>query len=141
MRGNNPKLTFNIRSPISILYYLGEVVRRHLYPEFGFDKRNIEITIGPSDRLVPEGGCGGTTSEVSVISSAGFRCESLFDVDLGPNKSSVSVEYNGQVYWLHDERGGGQSLQVLDLVKQIFALNSSTKQTPAASALSVIVSP
>jgi hypothetical protein len=139
--GRAAKLTLNLRSPEGVMYYLGEVVRRHLYPEFGFGSRIIQIKVGPSDTLMPDQLCDAPSDGPSKPLTNGFHCDSLFLVDLGTNRSYVSINYNRETYWLHDERGSGLSLLVLDLIKELIALNASAKQLPAASALSVIVNP
>jgi hypothetical protein len=138
-------VTLNLRSPEAILFYLGEVVRRHLDPEFGFRPRIIQIKSGPSDAPMPNGICPAHTDPAHVDIGNDYRCENVFLVDKGGNESSISVNYGGETYWLHDEPREhgttGLSLSVLDFMKQLIALNKSAKQLPAAGALSVIVTP
>ena len=141
-----PTLTLNLRSPEAILFYLGEIVRRYQEPEFGFPRRAIQIKTGPADIPAPKWTCPIKADAAPFRDEASYySCENVFLVDRGFNQSSISVDYAGQTYWLHDEprqhSQGGLSLSVLAFIKQLIALNKSVKQLPAASALGVIVSP
>jgi hypothetical protein len=66
-------------------------------------------------------------------------------VDEGLNHSHISVDYEGQTYWLHDEprKAGktGWSLSTLDFVKQLINLNSSVKDFPPLNPVAVVVGP
>jgi hypothetical protein len=94
---------------------------------------------------MPNGICPAHTDPAHVDIGNDYRCENVFLVDKGGNESSISVNYGGETYWLHDEPREhgttGLSLSVLDFMKQLIALNKSAKQLPAAGALSVIVTP
>jgi hypothetical protein len=65
-----------------------------------------------------------------------YFCESLFVVDTRTLGSFISVTYDGTGYGLSGERErSGRTYQVLELVKQVLALNTSAKQLPATSVL------
>ena len=66
----------------------------------------------------------------------GYLCDNLFVVDTQPGASFISVTYDGTTYGLSsDKERVGRTYQVLELVKQILALNTSAKQLPATSVL------
>jgi hypothetical protein len=69
------------------------------------------------------------------------RCENIFVVNPGPSigNNVVSVMYNGTTYSVpHDRETGGRSSQIFELVKQVLALNTSAKQLPSTTVISVV---
>jgi hypothetical protein len=69
------------------------------------------------------------------------ECQSIFVVAQGPSvgDSVVTVAYNGGVYSIpHSTEAGGRSSQVTELVKQILNLNTSAKQLPTTTVISVV---
>lgn len=142
-----------VRSTEGIMYYLGEVLRRHLYPEISIDAKTrlIQVATRVPRGAMPKSACHDTgegrpsrktdlvylngTTEAAPGDS--YFCENLFVVDTGAILGSfISVSYDGTWYGLSSERErGGRTYQVLELVKQILALNTSAKQLPATSVL------
>ena len=139
------------RSTEGILYYLGEVTRRHLYPEASLDSktRTIQMPTRVPRGAMPKSACqdhgsGKVERKSDLIYLDGrapkpgdiYFCESLFVVDTGTLGSFISVTYDGTGYGLSSERDrSGRTYQVLELVKQVLALNTSAKQLPATSVL------
>jgi hypothetical protein len=141
-------ITLNIRSPEGVLYYLGEVVRRHLDPEFAPQPGVVQIPFGPADTSMPRSPlplCGVSSDGKSRSLDNIFHCENIFLVDEGANHSHISVDYDGRTYWLHDEprKAGktGWSLSTLAFVKQLINLNSSVKDFPPLSPVAVVAGP
>ncbi len=141
-----------LRSTEGILYYLGEVTRRNLYPESSVDAKTrlIQVPTRVPRGAMPKTSCqddqgrGGPARPDNVVYLYGtadteketYYCENLFVVDKSPSSSFVSVSYDGTSYGLSDERQRtGRTYQVLELIKQILALNTSAKQLPATSVL------
>jgi hypothetical protein len=140
-----------VRSTEGILYYLGEVTRRHLYPESTVDEKTrlIQVPTRVPRGAIPRTACedqgqGKPTRKTDVVYLNGqaatgadaYFCENLFVVDTSPSSSFVSVSYDGASYGLSgDKERTGRTYQVLELVKQILALNTSAKQLPATSVL------
>jgi ABC-type metal ion transport system substrate-binding protein len=51
----------------------------------------------------------------------------------------ITVSYDGKSFSIpRDSNRGGRTLQVLELVKQLLALNTSARQLPSTSVLSVV---
>ena len=141
-----------VRSTEGILYYLGEVTRRHLYPESSLDSRTrmMQVPTRVPHNSMPIAACvddqgGRPTRKTGVIylngktgssDADGYLCDNLFVVDTGAIGSFISVTYDGTSYGLSsDKERVGRTYQVLELVKQILALNTSAKQLPATSVL------
>jgi hypothetical protein len=125
----------------AILYFLGEVVRRHLSPDIpGMTPRVIQIKIGPASQPMPESDCGGSDDGISKPLPGNYHCESLFFVERGGNGSAdLAVAYHNDIYWLHDERPKtGWSLPTLSLVRELLALNTWAKELPATTTLSIV---
>ncbi len=135
-----------LRSTEGILYYLGEVTRRHLYPESSIDNkaRLIQVPTRVPTGAMPVTACddeGQLTRKTDLVyldgSSAAnqyYYCENIFVVDKSPSGAFVSVSYDGNSFGLSqaDDRTG-RTYQVLELAKQILAVNTSAKQLPATS--------
>jgi len=144
-----------VRSTEGILYYLGEITRRHLYPESTGEGRSriIQIPTRVPLATLPARACDDTenagkltrVSELVRLSPGpgtanSYFCENLFVVDeslIGNGFTSVS--YDGHTYSLpNDPQRAGRTYQVLELAKQLLAINTSAKAFPATSVLSII---
>lgn len=143
---------FQTRSVEGILYYLGEITRQHLRPESGV-ARTTQIKTGLRYGSIPPAECeparNGGVSETrhDLIRLAGrghdprsYNCENLFVLDEGVSSGSIfSVNYDGATYSVpNDPARAGRSLQVLELVKQLLALNTSAKQLPSSGVISIV---
>jgi hypothetical protein len=117
-------------------------VRRHLAPDIaGAGPRVIQIKIGPASRVMPETECGASDDGNSLWLNRYYKCESLFFMDKGGNGTSpdLTVTYLNDAYWLHDQQPKtGWSLPTLALVRELLALNTSAKELPATSTLSIV---
>jgi hypothetical protein len=147
-----------LRSTEGIIYYLGELTRRHLYPEPGkfpdeSQPRVIKVPTQVPDGAMPRTSCEGDTSDrtrhteliypndktdptgASRGPASSYFCDDIFVVDQGgDNNAFITVSYDGGSYGL--AQGGdrsGRTYQVLELAKQILAVNTSAKQLPATS--------
>ncbi len=146
-----------VRSTEGILYYLGEITRRHLYPETTTEARPriIQVPTRVPLAALPERACddesnrGKTAKESDLLHlvsvpglSDSYFCENLFVIDQHSNSGFVSVGYDGSDYSIpSDGARAGRTYQVLELVKQLLAVNTSAKQFPATNVLSIISSP
>lgn len=142
-----------VRSTEGILYYLGEITRRNLYPESTVDAkpRVIQIPTRVPHGAIPKTSCDASegagkpvrksdliylTGETGKAAPSAYFCENLFVVDAPGSDAFISVRYDGRSYGLAGDRERtGRTYQVLELVKQILALNTSAKQLPATSVL------
>ncbi|HTQ83757.1 MAG TPA: hypothetical protein VMI47_10865 [Pseudolabrys sp.] len=150
--GAHISMKFQTRSTEGILYYLGEIVRRRNSPEYGGQPRTIQTKSGLHYGAYPMEDCNGD-GEVRAIrplsnkqpyihdSQIAISCDNIFVINEGPGlgDSVVSVLYNGVVYSIpHSREVGGRSSQVTELVKQILNLNTSAKQLPQTTVISVV---
>jgi hypothetical protein len=143
------------RSTQGILYYLGEVTRRRLFPEFGDQPRTIQVKTGLRYGTFPQSDChdrenGAFWHEKTDLVSLSRRraagpvrgsyyCENLFVLDQAVADHVLTVSYDGMGFGIPREPNrGGRTLQVLELIKQLLALNTSAKQLPSTSVLSVV---
>jgi hypothetical protein len=145
---------FFSRSTDGILYYLGEVTRRRLFTEFGLEPRFIQVKTGLRYGTMPRSDCDEKSgkyqsrSDLTYLgrrarqgSPAGsYSCENLFVVDQDAgNDHILNVGYDGTYYGIPRDRDRqGRTLQVLELVKQLLALNTSAKQLPATGVITSI---
>jgi len=112
-------LTFHVRSTASMIYYLGEVVRRQLSPEFGRPIRPIKVEYGP-----------GRYFDLFVLHEG-----------LPAPDDFLSVVYEGSLYSVAGTHGAARhdlSSQVLSILREQIALNSSAKSLPQSSVISVV---
>src|SRR5262249_23532541 len=112
-------LTFHVRSVEQMIYYLGEVARRQLTPEYD-DIRTISVNYSPE--RVPM---------------------SVFVLREGPPKPGdfLSVNYEGRWFSVPQTTGRTRadlSSDVLSILRQQIALNSSAKSLPQSSAITVV---
>jgi hypothetical protein len=146
-----------LRSTEGIIYYLGEVTRRHLYPEpgkFPDDSRPriIKVPTQVPDGAMPQQPCDGDTSGrtrhteliypndardpagTSRGNASSYYCDDIFIVDKGAADAFISVSYDGNSFGLvQGSDRSGRTYQVLELAKQILNVNTSAKQLPATS--------
>lgn len=146
-----------LRSTEGIIYYLGEVTRRHLYPEAGkfpeeSEPRIIKVPTQVPDGAMPVHPCTGNVSgraqEADLVypndpadptgvnrgKASSYYCDDIFVVDKSSSGSFISVDYDGDSYGLpQGSDRSGRTYQVLELAKQILAVNTSAKQLPATS--------
>jgi hypothetical protein len=146
---------FFTRSTEGILYYLGEVTRRRLFPEFGDTARVIQVKTGLRYGTMPQSDChdadnDGKYEQKRDLTYLGRRarqgspggsysCENLFVVDQNPGGDHLlNVSYDGMYFGIPRDRDrSGRTLQVLELIKQLLALNTSAKQLPATGVISI----
>jgi hypothetical protein len=145
------------RSTEGILYYLGEVTRKRLFTEFGDPSRVTQVKTSLRHGTMPMTECddrengGSWQSKTDLVylsrrragasgAPGSYYCENLFILETDPQGESViSVGYDNKIFSIpRDSNRGGRTLQVLELVKQLLALNTSARQLPATSVLSVI---
>jgi hypothetical protein len=146
-----------LRSTEGIIYYLGEVTRRSLYPEQGkFPEesrpRIIKVPTQVPDGAMPQipcdGDVSGRTQQTALVypndaldptgatrgNASSYYCDDIFVVDRSPSKAFISVSYDGDSYGLpQGSDRSGRTYQVLELAKQILAVNTSAKELPATS--------
>jgi hypothetical protein len=146
-----------LRSTEGIIYYLGELTRRHLYPEQGkfpdeSKPRIIKVPTQVPDGALPRIACDGDTSGRTRHSeliypnekgdpagatrgqASSYFCDDIFVVDRGSSNAFINVDYDGNTFGLASGSDrSGRTYQVLELAKQILAVNTSAKQLPATS--------
>jgi hypothetical protein len=155
-RNKNKHVTFKFqtRSVEGILYYLGEITRQYLRPEFGSASRLIQIKNGLRYGNLPMSECnlaenGGRYQEKHdlrqltgrhALDGRSYSCENLFVLETDREPGSIySVQYDGMNYTIpNDPERTGRSLQVLELIKQLLALHTSAKQLPQSSVISIV---
>ncbi len=147
-----------LRSTEGIIYYLGELTRRHLYPEQGkFPDENrpriikvpTQVPDGAMPRIPCDGDNSGRTHHAELIypndksdpmgaargAASSYFCDDIFVVDQGgDNNAFIAISYDGGSFGLAQGADhSGRTYQVLELAKQILAVNTSAKQLPATS--------
>jgi len=149
---------FYTRSTEGILYYLGEITRRRLFTEFGDRSRTIQIKTGLRYGTFPATDCNDFENNAgwqeksdlvylsrrrpSIMPRGRYYCENLFVLDnvdtLGAD-NIIAVSYDGMRLGIpRDPNARGRTTQVLELVKQLLALNTSAKTLPATGVISVV---
>jgi hypothetical protein len=128
------------RSTEGIVYYLGEIARRRLYPDPNFARgpRTVQIKIGNFYTRIPEGRC---PLADNVAEKTGFHCYNFFVLDKGLDAggAALAVNYGGTQYSVpSDLVEGGKTMHVLSLLKQLLAVNTSAKSLPQTNVISVI---
>jgi hypothetical protein len=112
-------LTFKVRSVEQMIYYIGEVARRQVAPDSG-ESRQIELQELP-----------------------GKRPQKLFILREGSPEPGdfLSVNYEGRWYSVPSKSNADfidLSAQVLSVLRQQVALNSSAKSLPQSSVITVV---
>ncbi|HEY5072004.1 MAG TPA: hypothetical protein VII63_08235 [Caulobacteraceae bacterium] len=125
------------RSTYSVMYYLGAVVRRWLYPDpkAGNDPGGKLIRLRIVQPQGREAGAGCTP-----YSARAEHCTPLFWVDQGAERGFLSVRYDGATYVIPATAAAGElsersdmTYEVMDIVTEIVDLNRSSKDLPASS--------
>jgi hypothetical protein len=132
------KVDFYLRSTEGVIYYLGEIARRQLNPEFpneqpyiyfNYPRHHLEYEVGRCINPKPqEPGTRSVCRPIFVLQrGAGSALQGNF----------LSTFYDGEVYSV-PSGGDSYSTQVLDILKQALALSSSSKSLPQANVVSVV---
>jgi hypothetical protein len=101
-----------IRSPEAVIFFLGELAREEL-----------------EGRTPPQMlDSGGEKAPLFVIRRSATP----------PLNAALSVEYEGQWYYIPSGPEGGRSMHVLSLVNQILSLHKSRGELPTTSAVTVV---
>ena len=90
---------------------------------------------------MPETGCGNNDNGITARIDQYYYCQSIFFMEKKGDAPSpdLSVRYLNVAYWLHDEQPRtGWSLPTFSLVRELLALNTSAKELPATSTLSIV---
>lgn len=138
--GDKISFAFYTKSTEAVIYYLGEVARRQLYPDqFGSEPpvpfSLLISTPGPDEDYDVD------TCVQPPLYPASIHCQYLLRIDNSPLPSPVSIwtTYGGVGYavsdYLHE---GGYSMTSMGIVKQLVALFSSAKTLPSTTVLSVV---
>jgi hypothetical protein len=126
-------LTFTLRSTEALIYFLGEIARRQLAPTNNESPRVVLIRQLPTRyNIYP-------AYEPCVWPSD--TCKPLFVLEKNavprPDQP-MSVIYAGNRYSIPGSPRAGTSLFVLEIVKQLLALNSSAKALPQSNVISLV---
>jgi hypothetical protein len=116
-----------IRSPESILFYLGELITVENYPP----PKLHEAVFTPR---VPAYGCenGGTPGKPAP------DCDPMFVVKLGsPQHPPVSVDFENETYYI-PRKDAGRSMQMLELLQQLVALQKKGTTLPTIPTVQLI---
>lgn len=131
--GQKVSISFNTRSIEEILYYLGEVGRRSLHPETEREPRRVQVRVGPPQNQFPDRPC---PFEGPIN---GYVCKDLFVLEEdSATEGGIAVKYEGTRYSISPDPNIAWSMPVLDIVKQLLAVNTSAKQLPASNLISVL---
>ncbi len=133
------ELSFVVRSTDGIIYYLGEVARRQLYPDIS-PARPLAYRRKPNAASVP--------CEPKDDAWLDDDCYAIFWVEKGHISSGeiASIEYEGSSFSVPGRvpgpvglpHPGERSSQVFGIVTQLLGLNKSAKDQPATSILNVV---
>lgn len=122
-------ISFYPRSTEAIIYYLGEIARRNINPDYERAPKIVEVRPdGSSESSLP---CG-------VGDAKDSSCVPLLDLERGDN-GFISTSYDGASYSISNAKS--QSYPSLEIAKQLFALNLKGKDLPSTTVLSVIGTP
>jgi hypothetical protein len=132
--GKKVSVSFGTRSIEEILYYLGEIVRRASHPPEGVAPRVVQVRVGPPQNAFPVENCPFTKSDIN-----GYACVNAFIVNEGAaDPNGIAVDYEGVHYSISADASNSWSMPILDIVKQLLAVNTSAKELPASNVISVI---
>ncbi|HEV2188486.1 MAG TPA: hypothetical protein VGR70_14855 [Stellaceae bacterium] len=129
-----------MRSTEAIMHHLGSIAARYLY-KTGPERRVIQVKIGEPYLAYPTKPCAPTDNPMSAEAIApGYHCESMFVLtNEYTGDSPLSVDYDHKTFYVaSDTGGGGRTMPLLDLVKQLLALHTSAKELPASNVLNII---
>lgn len=143
------------RSTEGVIYYLGEVVRRQLYPDRVpgnvVAKRVVMIKYGSPSQIDWQGTChgGSVPDKTDRDKTDRDQCQPILAVsNVSSAHASIAVDYDGEHFALPEdnnpdtrEKNVGRTYQILDIVTQLFATHKSAKDLPATSVFTVITPP
>jgi hypothetical protein len=146
------QLIFLPRSTEGVIYYLGEIVRRQLYPD-RLDNRQtrrmVVIKYGREDEPIPDAQCPPSGAPVAINNF--YRCEPIFVVDKLPASADpltfLAVTYDYNRYAVPTETLvnnfplAGRTTQLMDIVAQLIGMNKSAKNLPTTSVFTLISTP
>src|SRR5262249_43172659 len=123
--------------------YVGEVVRRQLYPDIDREPREVKIKVGPPFNRFPLRPCS-----IDPEPRYDWHCQNIFalDVNVGLAASTAfSVNYEGWQYSVPGDPAAGSSYvtragasyTVLSILRQLVILNTNAKSLPATNVLSI----
>ncbi len=130
------------RSTYSVLYYLGEIVRRELPAAQSLDhdaaQPYVMVKLGYRMAAIPYEDCN--TPKQILSNDSDYRCDILFYLRPGAFRRStfLTVHYDGEDYSVPDDAQAGRTNEVLDIVNELIALNHSGKDSPTSSLLTVV---
>jgi hypothetical protein len=123
---------FVMRSPEAMLYYLGEIARAQLKGQYKGEPPGTERTV--ADKTFPQ-------MEYSIYREAamGSSSSTLFRLATGAaTGSALSVDYEGQTYWISDGAPENRSTHVLSLLTQVFGLQNKGNDLPTTTNVHVV---
>jgi hypothetical protein len=140
--GKQVALAIYTRSPETAIYYVGEVVRRQLYPDLD-PPSQVQVKVGPPFNPFPLKPCS-----IDPVPGGGWFCENIFALDVNAGlgaKTAFSVSYEGVQYSVPTEAGAGSSYgtragasyTVLSILRQMVILNTNANSLPATTVLSI----
>lgn len=142
-------IDFVPRTAEGVVYYLGEIVRRQLYPDRPAKPAFVSVKYGPEQTEdIPLAPCGAEPG----LQLGDFVCEPLFRVlpdrpggSFDSSAAFVTVAYDGQSFGISrdNDRGSrdvlvGRTYQVLDLATKLIDLNRSAKDEPRTSVFTIV---
>ena len=144
------------RSTYGVIYYLGEVARRWLYPDqFSggpVSRRHVMVRLGPGSMPIPSNlDCNdkGDANFHNADNAARYQCAKIFDLHVAglTSRPFLAVNYDGQTFGV----AGGpmaegldagpradETNEVLDIVAELIALNRSAKDSPTSSLVTLV---
>jgi len=139
------RVSFKIytRSTESAIYYIGEVVRRQLYPDLDMPPRHVQIKVGPRFNPFPLKPCS-----IDPYPPLGWFCVDIFAVDVNNLLGAdpiFSVHYAGVQYSIPAGAGAGSdyksragaSYTVLSILRQLVIIHTKAGTLPATAVLSI----
>jgi hypothetical protein len=144
--GRRVAVTLYTRSSETAIYYVGEIVRRQLYPDLDFPGLVQIKVLAPFSRF-PLQPCS-----MAAAPPEDWHCTNVFvlDANAGPQfKTAFSIDYEGVQYSIPSGPGAGSdyrsragaSYTVLSILRQLVILNTNAKSLPATSVLAISASP
>ena len=141
------EFTFTARSTYEIIRYLGEVVRRANYPDFGRVPRTIAVKAEKGGLAAAAGDAPGLAiCDAGVApggaAADGMECQPLFEVRRSGRDGSafIKVSYAGADYEVVTNGRSDRmpTLDALQVVTELLALNRSAKDLPATTVFTVV---
>ena len=126
----SPEIVFKTRSVEGVIYFLGEIARAELHPGDPSAKPFVPwLPTAPRQQ--------GTESPPT--STCNVARDILFSIDHVAMPGAISTNYEGTNYSVPvDLAGCDRSAQVLEIVAQLLALNSSAKDLPTPNIIPLI---